>query len=320
MIQVAAALYPAERHAGPRHRLHRRNQRERNWTRPDSPSTNRATIIGKFGIERQYNDMSEASTASGRWWWITAGRAAIAERDKPAIPGKDLSSRSIWTCRPWPSCHGWQERRRGRARSAQRRSAGHGQPAHVRSQQICRAHQVRGLERDRRESRPSVAEPRHPGAAGAGLHLQAVRGAGGLETGAIDDTDTVHCPGGVTLYGHYLPLLDSRATARSPAHAIVHSCDAYFYNVGASWVSTTSPSTRNMVGFGQPTGIDLPERPRDWCLRRTWKLRNIAENGTPARRLGGHRTGRPDGDAAADSRAPSAGLAMGGVWRSPHLW
>ena len=149
----AAAALSAERHAGARDRVHGEIS-EQELDAPEFAKYDPGDVVGKFGIEKQYNDCSRAWTGSARWWWIIAGRCGRCSRTSRRSPGKDLQAHH----RSGPAggggtgdgCRlkeldGSQERRGGGARSAHRRSAGHGQPADLRPQQVRGAHQDQGL-------------------------------------------------------------------------------------------------------------------------------------------------------------------------------
>src|SRR5437868_14541975 len=53
----------------------------------------------------------------------------------------------------------------------------------------------------------------------------------GLETGTIDDNFTIHCPGGASFYGHFYKCHQVHGSV-SLHKGITQSCDTYFYNVG----------------------------------------------------------------------------------------
>src|SRR6185295_14257269 len=79
----------------------------------------------------------------------------------------------------------------------------------------------------------------------------------GLETGTIDDHFTVHCTGVVNLYG--TPQKCHKVHGTVALHtAIAQSCDSYFYTIGAKTGIDNLAFYGDMVGFGRPTGVDLP--------------------------------------------------------------
>ena len=56
-------------------------------------------------------------------------------------------------------------------------------------------------------------------------------------------------------------------------HAIVQSCDVYFYNVGHRLGIDTIAETARLFGLGQPTGIDLPSERVGVVPSTEWKQR-----------------------------------------------
>ena len=142
-------------------------------------------------------------------------------------------------------------------------------------EQVRRAHQDEGLEGDRRQSRQAADEPGDSGAVGAGLHLQAVRRAGGLWN-REPSTSSSRCTAPAAC----------RSTARISAagcrsghgtlslhNGIVHSCDVYFYTIGSKAGIDNLAFYGDMAGFGQATGIDLPHEKSGIMPSTEWKLR-----------------------------------------------
>ena len=80
----------------------------------------------------------------------------------------------------------------------------------------------------------------------------------GLETGTIERKHTFHCAGGETFDGSYHKCDATHGTHRICTHAIVHSCDVYFYNAATGLGIDTIAQYAQMAGLGKKTGIDLP--------------------------------------------------------------
>ena len=78
-----------------------------------------------------------------------------------------------------------------------------------------------------------------------------------LESKAIPSTYTVYCPGQATFYGRIFHC--DHAHGQVDIHkAIVASCDVYFYNVGKLLGIDRISYYANALGLGHLTGIDLP--------------------------------------------------------------
>ena len=73
----------------------------------------------------------------------------------------------------------------------------------------------------------------------------------------------MHCPGGVSLYGHYYHCWEKTGHGTLSLHSgIVHSCDVYFYTIGNKTGIDNIAFYADLAGLGHPTGIDLPARGR----------------------------------------------------------
>ncbi|HEX3744491.1 MAG TPA: penicillin-binding protein 2 [Bryobacteraceae bacterium] len=141
-----------------------------------------------------------------------------------------------------------------------------------------------------------------------------------LETGTIDENTPVHCPGYVVLYGHTYHCWEKKGHGTVSLHnGIVHSCDVYFYTVGSRMGIDDLALYAKMVGFGQPTGVDLPGEvsggvPSPEEVLHTYHRKWYAGE-TPSVAIG-------QGDLKVTpiqlARA-IGGIAMGGVWHVPHL-
>jgi penicillin-binding protein 2 len=142
----------------------------------------------------------------------------------------------------------------------------------------------------------------------------------GLETGAIDPEFTVHCPGGATFYGRYFKChLRGGHGAVGLYKGLVQSCDVYFYNVGNRLGIDKIAEYAELVGFGRKTGIDLPHEAAGLVPSSAWKIRNFRQKWYAGETISvaigqGALTVTPLQLAYA-----IGGLAMGGVWHTPHL-
>jgi penicillin-binding protein 2 len=140
----------------------------------------------------------------------------------------------------------------------------------------------------------------------------------GLETGTIDDQFTVHCPGGATFYGHYYKCHEVDG-AVSLHKGIVKSCDVYFYNVGNKTGIDQIAFFANQAGYGHPSGVDLPGEAAGVVPSSEWKIRNFRQKWYAGETISvsigqGATTVTPIQLARA-----IGGIAMGGIWYKPHL-
>lgn len=97
-----------------------------------------------------------------------------------------------------------------------------------------------------------------------GSIFKIVTGTAALETGTVTPDFTVHCKGEVTIYGH--TFHDWTWWEHQGGHgdvdfhrAIVISCDVYFYTLGKMLGIQKIDYFAEHLGLGRRTGIDLPD-------------------------------------------------------------
>ena len=150
----------------------------------DSPELARfhqGDIIGKDGIERQYNDQLMGVDGQKRVEVDSFGNERHVLDDKEAVSGKNLQLTIDLDLQAVAELT--MENRQGRcggARSAHRRSAGHGEPPGLRSESVCWPHPIERLESVAGQSRSSAFERAIQAQQAPGIDVQADHGAGGL--------------------------------------------------------------------------------------------------------------------------------------------
>lgn len=142
----------------------------------------------------------------------------------------------------------------------------------------------------------------------------------GLETGTIDDHDTFHCPGGATFFGRFFKCWQKRGHGTVNVHlGIVQSCDVFFYNLGNKLGIDNIAMYAEMAGIGKKTGIDLPGEAEGLMPSSKWKLRTQRQKWYAGETISvaigqGAVTVTPLQLATA-----IGGIVSGGVWFKPHL-
>ena len=280
-------------------------------------------MIGKTGVERQYNEMLTGTDGQRQVVVDSHGIERQVIGLKEAVPGKPLRLTIDLDLQVVAELA--MEGRKGRgggARSAQRRGAGHGQPARLRPRPIRRRDPVAATGRSCSTTRTIAhAEPRHPGGVRPGLDLQADHGDGG--PGRRRDGRELSpsfCPGGATFYGRYFACHLKGGHGTVDLHkAIVQSCDVYFYNLGNRLGIDKIAEYAEMCGLGKKTGIDLPNEAEGLVPSSRWKIRTTREKWYAGETISvsigqGALTVTPLQLANA-----IGGLAMGGVWYTPHV-
>src|SRR5262249_52791194 len=102
----------------------------------------------------------------------------------------------------------------------------------------------------------------------------------GLETGVIDDSFTVHCAGGASFYGHFHKC-HAKHGGVSLHRGIEQSCDVYFYNGGVRLGIDQIAFYAETAGFGAKTGVDLPNEAEGIVPSTKWKIRTFRQKWYP---------------------------------------
>jgi penicillin-binding protein 2 len=142
----------------------------------------------------------------------------------------------------------------------------------------------------------------------------------GLETGVIDDKTQFHCSGGASFYGHYFACHLKRGHGDIQLHrAIAQSCDVFFYNLANRLGIDRLAQYAELAGFGHKTGIDLPNERESTMPSSRWKMRMFRQKWYAGETISvgigqGAITVSPLQLAAAEG-----GLSIGGRWIQPHL-
>ena len=141
-----------------------------------------------------------------------------------------------------------------------------------------------------------------------------------IESGVIDTDSTVECRGGASFYGRYFRCHKRDGHGKVNLYqALVHSCDVFFYTVGNKLGIDRIAEFAERVGFGRPTGVDLPHEKEGVVPSTSWKLRHFREKWYAGETISvvigqGALTVTPLQVAYA-----IGGLVSGGVWYQPRL-
>ncbi len=141
-----------------------------------------------------------------------------------------------------------------------------------------------------------------------------------LETGIIDENFTVQCNGGASFYGRYFHCHKKGGHGTVNLHkAIAQSCDVFFYTVGNKMGIDNIAKYAEMAGLGEKTGVDLPNEAEGVVPSSKWKIRNFRQKWYAGETISvsigqGALTVTPLQLARA-----IGGIATGGVWQRPHL-
>jgi len=232
-------------------------------------------MIGKTGIERQYDDILRGV---GGWeqWEVDARRKKVrlVNQSKP-IPGKDI--RLTIDIRLQREAENLLRHKVG-AIVAMDPSNGE-----ILAMASSPAYDPNLFAKalSPRQWRRLVKNPNHPlqnraiqGLYSPGSIFKVVVGLAGLQEGVITPRTTEICKG-----VYYFKNRKYRCWKRG-GHgvvrlhkAIVESCDIYFYKLGERLTVDRMGRYARMLGLGSRTGIDLPHESRGFVPSRQWKKR-----------------------------------------------
>ncbi len=295
---------------------------------PDFAKYNQGDVVGKFGIERQYNDWLTGENGQRQVVVDNRGQVRQTLSTKPYVPGKDLkltidldlqAVAELSMDAALAELH--MEHKNGAVVALDPKT---GEILAMVSRPTFDPNQFPIKPKAWKEL---LDNPNHPllnkaiqAQQAPGSTFKPFTALAALESGTIDDEFKVHCSGGISLYGKYQRCWVPSGHGTLALHnGIVHSCDVYFYTIGAKTGIDNIAFYGDMAGFGHPTGVDLPHEASGIMPSSQWVMR------TQHRKWwAGETTSVAIGQGALTvtplqlARA-IGGLAIGGVWHHPHL-
>jgi penicillin-binding protein 2 len=287
---------------------------------PEFARFHQGDIVGKDGIEREYNDVLTGTDGQRRVEVDSFGNERrVLSEDKESIPGRNLQLTIDLDLQAVAELT--LENRRGAVVALDPRN---GEVLAMVSRPAFDPNLFASRIRSK-DWNDLVNNPAHPlmnraiqAQQAPGSTFKPIMLLAGLETGAIDDSFHVNCPGGANFYGRFFKCWGKHGTV-GIHEALVHSCDTFFYNVANRMDIDDIARYAEMVGYGHKTGIDLPHEAEGVVPSRKWKIRNFREKWYPGENISvgigqGATTVTPLQMASA-----IGGIAVGGMWFQPHL-
>jgi len=286
---------------------------------PDYAKYNQGQIIGKFGIEKEYNDLLMGIDGERQSVVDNLGKEREVLGVKEAIPGKNLQLTIDLDLQVVAELALGD--RRGALVALDPNT---GEVLAMASHPTFDPNKfaVRIKSADWKELTKDPGNPLLNRAIQAqwapGSTFKPLVALAGLESGSIDENTTFNCPGGASFYGHYYACWGVHG-AVSLHKGITQSCDSYFYNVGNKTGIDNIAFYAHQAGLGAKSGIDLPNEASGTVPSTEWKLRNFRQKWFAGETISvaigqGATTVTPLQLARA-----IGGLAVGGVWHVPHL-
>ncbi len=288
---------------------------------PDLAKYEQGDVIGKAGIERQYNETLMG--VDGRRQVVVDNRGH--ERNllgmKPAIPGKDLQLTLDLDLQAVAELA--MEDRRGAVIALDPRT---GEVLALVSRPAFDPNKFAGRINSK-DWKEIVENPENPllnrvtqAQLAPGSTFKPLMALAGLETGFADDNTRVHCAGGASFYGRSFACWNKKGHGTVELHrAIAQSCDVFFYHLGNRMGIDKIAEYAESIGFGKRTGIDLPHEAEGLVPSTKWKLRAFREKWYAGETISvsigqGALTVTP-----LQLAAGIGGIATGGVFPKPHL-
>lgn len=288
---------------------------------PDYARYNQGDVIGKAGIERQYNDVLMG--VDGQRQVIVDNRGVVRQvlGSKDAVPGKPLSLTIDLELQAVAELA--MDGHRGAVVAMDPRT---GEVLAVVSRPAYDPNRFAGRIRTR-DWKEISENPDKPllnraiqGQLAPGSTFKPIVALAALESGEVDPSFQVNCGGGAVFYGRPFKCHLRGGHGHTELNrALAQSCDVYFYNLGNRIGIDTIAKYGEMAGLGKRTGIDLPYEAAGELPSTAWKIRKFRSKWYAGETISvaigqGALTVTPLQLAAA-----TGGLAMGGVWHRPHL-
>jgi penicillin-binding protein 2 len=282
---------------------------------------NPGDVIGKFGIERQYNDILMGVDGQRQVVVDNRGRPREVLGIKEAIAGKDIQLTIDLDLQAVAELA--MEGRKGAIVAIDPRN---GDILAMVSRPTFDPNKFTARIRAK-DWREIADNPDHPllnraiqAQLAPGSTFKPLMALAALESGVVDTQWGVRCPGGASFYGHYFRCWEKRGHGGVAMHAgIVQSCDVYFYNLGNKLGIDKIAWYSEQAGLGQKSGIDLPHEAEGIVPSSQWVMRNFRRKWYAGETISvsigqGALTVTP-----LQLIRAIGGLAVGGAWHRPRL-
>jgi penicillin-binding protein 2 len=144
--------------------------------------------------------------------------------------------------------------------------------------------------------------------------------AAGLEEQEIGFEEAVFCPGHSVFYGNRFDCWNAGGHGTMDVHhALVHSCNVFFYNVGDRLGIERISQYAGMMGLGRKTGIDLPGEAAGLIPSEEWKQSTSDTRWFPGETISVSIGQGPVSVTPLQLTWAVGGLVVGGKLVQPHL-
>ena len=275
--------------------------------------------IGKYGLERQYNDWLTGIDGQRRVVVDSVGREREVLDNQEAEPGKNLQLTLDWDLQAIAELS--MEGKRGAVVAIDPRN---GEVLAMVSRPGFDPNAFAGKLRAT-DWNVIATDPNTPmlnraiqGTYAPGSTFKPLVAIAGLETGELTESTSAFCNGAANWYGRafHCHMRHGQVNLHS---GLVESCDVFFYAAGDKINIDRMAQYAEVAGLGHKTGIDLPGESEGLMPNSKWKLRTQRERWYP-----GETMSVAIGQGAVEVSPLQLAVAMGGMamgahWYQPHL-
>jgi penicillin-binding protein 2 len=278
-------------------------------------------IVGKTGLERQYNDTLMGTDGMRRVIVNSIGKEMGRLEQQDAIPGKPIKLTIDYDLQV--AAEAALNGRKGAVVVLDPRTgetlAMVSRPAYDPNDFAISISRDQWAQLNEDPNRPLINRAIQAQLA-PGSVFKIIMATAMLESKVIPENYTVYCPGYASFYGRTFHCWDKNGHGTVDLHkAIVHSCDVFFYNVGKELGIDRISYYALQLGLGRRTGIDLPSEETGVMPSEEWKQRLFHQKW-----YAGETISVAIGQGAVVTTPLQlartiGGIAMGGIFKQPHL-
>ena len=238
-------------------------------------------VVGKSGVELQYNQSLMGKNGSRRDLVNSRGREVSRLDETPAVPGKPLKLTLDVDLQIAA-----EEALEGKNGAVVAMDPRTGEILAMVSRPTFNPNNF-AIRISRDDWNKLVNDENHPllnkaiqAQLAPGSVFKIIMATAGLQEG-VAQTLHVNCGGGATFYGRYFKCwVMGEHRVHGPVEirkAIYQSCDVFFYTLAEKLGIDRIAKYATMLGLGQKTGIDLPQEVSGVMPSEQWKIRNFKQ-------------------------------------------
>ena len=277
-------------------------------------------IVGKMGLERQYNEQLMGTDGMRRVIVNSVGREVGRLEQTDAIPGKPIQLTIDYDLQAIA-----EKAIAGKRGAVVALNPQTGEVLAMASQPSYDPNDF-AISISKDEWLQLNTDPEHPlidraiqAQLAPGSMFKIFMTAAMLESKAVPEDYKVFCPGYAEFYGRVFHDAEKDHGEVDLHKAIVKSCDVYFYNVGKQLGIDRISYYATKLGLGRKTGIDLPGEESGLVPSEDWKERVFHQKWYPGETISVSIGQGATVVTPMQIAYTIGGVAMGGVFHQPHM-